>query len=234
MKLDVAPVGLKRSDFGKALASLKPVNAGLFSALAAGFFSSSFYPVLGLLSVAKLANSPPPTWVFGAGSAAFFSVSLPAGAANKIEGFFSVKLPVLGGISLDVVASPPKKLAPPVEGLVSATLAEELSNPPVESEVVAPPKILFSFSSWPGYCCCCCFVSNIDEVPVAKAGMFAVEVNKDGAVVAGPFASPKPLGALVEVAFCANAVEGCKVEGCFWGASEEKLDGADVTMGLAG
>jgi hypothetical protein len=33
------------------------------------------------------------------------------------------------------------------------------------------------------------------------------------------------------VAFCANAVEGCKVEGCFWGASEEKLD---VTMGLAG
>jgi hypothetical protein len=63
MKLDVAPVGLKRSDFGKALASLKPVNAvGLFSTLAAaGFFSSSFYPVLGLLSVAKLANSPPPT-----------------------------------------------------------------------------------------------------------------------------------------------------------------------------
>jgi hypothetical protein len=46
--------------------------------------------------------------------------------------------------------------------------------------------------------------------------MFAVEVNKeDGAVVAGPFASPTPLAALVEVAFCANAVEGCKVEGCF-------------------
>ncbi len=44
--------------------------------------------------------------------------------------------------------------------------------------------------------------------------MFAVEVNKDGAV-AGPFASPTPLAALVEVAFCANAVEGCKVEDCF-------------------
>jgi len=115
---------------------------------------------------------------------------------------------------LDVVASPPKKLAPPVEGLVSATLAEEPSNPPVVSEVVAPPKMLLSLST-PGYCCCC-FVSNRDEVPVAKAGMFAVEVNKeDGAVVAGPFASPTPLAALVEVAFCANAVEGCKVEGCF-------------------